>query len=318
METEDLIIRYYSNQLSQEEKQQLLKIVEEDTSAYELFKDYAMMTNAFPSPQADHTEAYSQFLQKAETPEKKGRTIKMRYFSIAASVAAAVVLAIFFIAPDADLQYNTIALQAEKNTFTLPDNSTIDINKNTSIEYAESFGNNRAIKLNKGEAYFEVQKDADHPFTVETPRAKITVLGTGFNVKLDSISGNTTVTVLHGKVKVENKKSQQSQILVKNQTATLAQTSTEFSSPASSTANELSWKTNTIEFKNTPMTEVVQILNNHFGSQLQIKQGELKNCRLNTGFEDPNLETILDMLETFNQVKSEKQGDKIILTGPGC
>lgn len=85
----------------------------------------------------------------------------------------------------------------------LPDGSKIWLNAGSSITYAQNFSANatRNILLS-GEGYFEVAKDAQHPFIVESNNQKIEVLGTHFNVHAYTDDDKTTTTLLEGSVKL--------------------------------------------------------------------------------------------------------------------
>ena len=65
---------------------------------------------------------------------------------------------------------------------TLSDSTRVWLNADSRLEYPLAFsGNMREVKL-KGEAYFEVVKNAEAPFVVKTDLGDIKVLGTQFNV----------------------------------------------------------------------------------------------------------------------------------------
>ncbi|MBP7337796.1 FecR domain-containing protein [Niveispirillum sp.] len=63
-------------------------------------------------------------------------------------------------------------------------------------------GGNRKVRLLKGEAYFEVRHDPDHPFRVAANGVETTVLGTGFEVRVKE--EGVEVAVRHGLVQVDD------------------------------------------------------------------------------------------------------------------
>ncbi|WP_343667900.1 FecR domain-containing protein [Chitinophaga sp.] len=93
-----------------------------------------------------------------------------------------------------------ITIQATvKNTLSLPDGSSIQLQPGTVIKYDPSFAERR-ISLLRGAAYFSISPDEKRTFIVQLPRSTVTVLGTIFNVKA---SGTTErVVVLDGKVRL--------------------------------------------------------------------------------------------------------------------
>lgn len=85
----------------------------------------------------------------------------------------------------------------------LPDGSSVWLNAASSLTYPISFakGKNRIVEL-KGEAYFEVSKDKEHPFVVKTAKQEVEVLGTHFNINSYADESEVKTTLLEGSVKV--------------------------------------------------------------------------------------------------------------------
>jgi ferric-dicitrate binding protein FerR (iron transport regulator) len=84
------------------------------------------------------------------------------------------------------LTYNTLTVPYGKRfDLVLSDSTRILLNAGTSIKYPVKFikGKDREIHLT-GEAFFEVAKDAGHPFIVNANGLNIRVLGTKFNVSV--------------------------------------------------------------------------------------------------------------------------------------
>lgn len=67
-------------------------------------------------------------------------------------------------------------------SITLPDSTKVRLNSASSISFPLSFSaTSRNVTLH-GEAYFEVTRDPNRPFTVSMQNAKVEVVGTSFNV----------------------------------------------------------------------------------------------------------------------------------------
>lgn len=65
---------------------------------------------------------------------------------------------------------------------TLPDGTKVWLNADSKISFPEEFNGKERNVAVAGEAYFEVTKDAQHPFIVKTEYFTTTVHGTSFNV----------------------------------------------------------------------------------------------------------------------------------------
>ncbi len=84
---------------------------------------------------------------------------------------------------------------------TLADGTRVWLNAESVLEFPEQFtGKTRTVSL-VGEAYFEVAKDARHPFVVKSPFYTATVLGTSFNAKAYS-EHSAEIALVEGRVSV--------------------------------------------------------------------------------------------------------------------
>lgn len=84
----------------------------------------------------------------------------------------------------------------------LADGTKVWMNADSELRYPQIFtGNQRVVEL-VGEAYFEVAKNKEKPFVVETPTEHIEVLGTHFNVSSYPTERKSAVTLIEGKVQV--------------------------------------------------------------------------------------------------------------------
>lgn len=90
----------------------------------------------------------------------------------------------------------------EQQTHILEDGSKLYLAPKSAVDITYTDGD-RQVRLLRGQAFFEVQPNADRPFYVDAGGTKTTVLGTSFGVsKFDS---GVSVSVAHGKVLVEDR-----------------------------------------------------------------------------------------------------------------
>ena len=84
----------------------------------------------------------------------------------------------------------------------LADSTVVWLNGESQLRYVSNYGNrDRQVWLDYGEAFFEVMPDTVKPFTVHTDELDVNVLGTAFNVAIDT-AGDVAVGVRRGKVQV--------------------------------------------------------------------------------------------------------------------
>ena len=104
-------------------------------------------------------------------------------------------------------EYNTIEIpKGGEYRLRLPDGSKIWLNAASTLTYPTSFKtlHERRVMLS-GEAYFEVAKNQEVPFRVQTLKQLIEVLGTHFNIKSYKDEDMVKTTLLEGLVKINKK-----------------------------------------------------------------------------------------------------------------
>ena len=91
--------------------------------------------------------------------------------------------------------------------FILPDGSRVWLNAATVLKFPVSFlgMKSRIVELKTGEAYFEIAKDAAHPFIVKSPGQELEVLGTHFNISAYTEDGALRSTLMEGAVKINQR-----------------------------------------------------------------------------------------------------------------
>ena len=162
------------------------------------------------SPEAEDSNIFPVYRQKAKT------ILLRRVMGVAAGLAALVLLSLWLFQCSqkqtllADTGAGTkdsvtVAMNGERKKIILPDNTEVHLNSGSRLVYNKDFGNNNREVWLSGEAFFEVTKDAAHPFLVNTNRMMVKVLGTVFNVKAYNTKEDIETTVVEGKVEVSLK-----------------------------------------------------------------------------------------------------------------
>lgn len=109
---------------------------------------------------------------------------------------------------DGQRLFNTLKVpKAGTYRISLADGTKVWLNALSEIYFPVQFDKNERKVSVKGEAYFEVKKDANSPFRVEVDGSTIEVLGTHFNV--NAYDSQSATTLLEGKVRVSHRHQQQ-------------------------------------------------------------------------------------------------------------
>ena len=103
------------------------------------------------------------------------------------------------------LEMNKIVVPpGQRANLTLSDGTNVWLNACSEMTYPASFSEDTHRVSLKGEAYFDVSKDVEHPFVVQTKKCDIKVLGTEFNVRAYSDLPSAT-TLVDGRVLIRDK-----------------------------------------------------------------------------------------------------------------
>jgi ferric-dicitrate binding protein FerR (iron transport regulator) len=87
----------------------------------------------------------------------------------------------------------------------LPDGTQVWLNSGSKLHYKNDFNTALREVYLDGEAFFDVVKDANHPFIVHTSAINVKVLGTAFNIKSYPRDENIETTLLRGLIEVTRK-----------------------------------------------------------------------------------------------------------------
>ena len=115
---------------------------------------------------------------------------------MAAAVAAVAVIAGATWLLNESTSYATTV--GEQRSVSLADGSQVHLNTETELRVLFD-GNSRKVRLDHGEALFEVARDASRTFTVQAADTEVSAVGTAFNVRLRGHEV-VEVTVTEGKI----------------------------------------------------------------------------------------------------------------------
>ena len=192
---------------------------------------------------------------------------------------------------------------------TLTDGTKVWLNAESTLEYPETFEGkpNREVYL-KGEAYFEVTKDAEHPFRVKTDALETLVLGTSFNVRAYS-EDDTQVTLVKGSVKVSDNR--QNELCLQPGEHTdekLNKTQVE------KAEDYHSWAEGIFYFDNTELIEIMRELGRWYNINIVFTNKEIMHDRLHFQADRKGtLEDVLELLNTMKKVNARIEKDKVIM-----
>ncbi len=323
---EELIIKYFNNELLDEEAVALLELLKTDNDVKKQFRQYARLNYSLAQiskVEFDKSKSFQKIKTVITTQKrsknndsKKSVPLIVWQSSAAALLLIAFTIAFYFYATSEQIiQTNSNSILAYK----LPDGSTVTLNRNSKLIVPRKFiGNTRKVFLS-GEAYFEVAPDKKKTFIVETKFINVTVCGTKFNVYEDTtLHGGIFVIVDEGQVKVSNNTEPQSVNLNEGDIAFYNTNSKHIEVKKNKNLNYLSWKTGILLFQETPLNEVVNDLSKHYQVNIIIENSALNNCKLDAKIINYKIEEVFQMLETVFDINIRKENNIYIISGSGC
>jgi len=173
----------------------------------------------------------------------------------------------------------------------LADGSTVRLLGNSSIAYADG-DFDRHVRLH-GKAFFDIVKDGK-AFTVETPTAFTTVLGTTFGVRADADA--TEVVLVNGSVSLATR-TDRDQFVVLNpgEMSRVAGTAAPSAPRSVDVSAALDWQ-GLFVFRATPLAEAIARLSRHYGARVTLAEGLAADSVSGTFGQDESLEAILQTL----------------------
>jgi hypothetical protein len=209
---------------------------------------------------------------------------------------------------DSEIQYNILVVpKAGTYAVTLPDGSKVVLNAMSQLKYPVSFiGKERKVEL-KGEGYFEVAKDAAHPFKVKLDESEVEVLGTHFNVS--SYDQIAKTTLLEGSVKVSNSKN--SGILVPGKQALVD--SENISIAKGDTEKAIAWVKGDFYFNNDALAPTLIEISRWYDLKLIYKRA-LPNMHISGQISrQTKLSEVVKMLKDVSSLSFSIEGKNLII-----
>jgi len=217
-------------------------------------------------------------------------------------------------------------------TRSLPDGSVVELHAGTEI-YVDFTGPLRRVALRKGEAHFQVAKDAQRPFVVVAGGVEVRAVGTAFSGGLGA--KRIEVLVTEGRVAVE--RAVEPEAALSESMAPVAEQSATFGAgdrivveltagvllPASvpqvtflsptEIEEHLAWRVPRLEFSGTPLSQVLLMFNQYGRVHLTLDDPALGRLQLSGVLRADNIESLLHLLEGEFGLTAENLGEGIVL-----
>lgn len=192
-----------------------------------------------------------------------------------------------------------------RSQIVLPDGSNVWLNAESTIRFKVPFDPESRDIAMTGEAYFEVKKDTQRPFQVESGKVKVKVLGTHFNCKAYKEDMALEVVLVEGKVTLNTSDSSVGEELVlkPGERAVIDKITNSTSITTENPEKYIAWHKGKLVFDETAMPDVALQLERWFGVDVEIHDPKILSYRITTTFENEPLHQVLELLALSSPIR---------------
>ncbi|MBX7164250.1 MAG: FecR domain-containing protein [Saprospiraceae bacterium] len=326
---EILIHKKLTNQLNAEENAAFEQWINASNDHPLIFAEYRTIWEAGarlkPELKINPETAYARYSQKYQIAGSKAgemRRMRMRSNVFLRFAAAACLLGLFVFAGLKVFNYSNKVQTISTNlrtisTFNLEDGTVVKLNKGSSLSFPKHFKKgNRNVTL-KGEAFFEVSKDAQRPFVIHVSEGDITVLGTSFNV-FQGDNRSLSILVTSGQVKFTPENSSTPVFISKGEKMTFDSEGI-IQKEMDLAANDLAWFRKTLQFENVSLTQVLKDISKFYAVDIRADRPCIDELRFSSPGDlslGTNIEQVLRIVTTpYPMLRVSKSAEGYLISG---
>jgi len=261
---------------------------------------------------------WERFTQRVVNDRRKKPDVLQVLIRVAAILLLPVVglgIFYFYAGNSGDTAYSNekltvVAPLGQKSKLILPDSTVVWLNSGSKLSYTIFSENTKREVDLSGEAYFEVTRDKKHPFVVSTKDYEIKVLGTKFNVRSYDYDKATETALEEGKVAITFSNGKKYE-LIPGQVA-LASNTANMEIKNADIRSIVCWKNNVLRFSNTPVKEMVPMLERWYGVHINVKNMDKagEKCFTMT-IKTESLNEALQLIKYVTPIKYSVKGDNV-------
>jgi transmembrane sensor len=247
------------------------------------------------------------------TSRGPSRSFHRAGWAMAASIVLAIMIGVWYVRASAPSYSTPLGGVA---SVPMTDGSMITLNTDSEIRVALN-RYERHVRLDQGEAFFQVAKDPSRPFIVAVDGTRVIAVGTAFSVRRDQ--DEVRVVVTEGLVKIESDKIESDDHgPVHVPAGNVAhsgrhETTVEAKGPSDLDA-ALSWRTGFLVFRETPLAQAAAEFNRYNSRKIVVADAAVGNIRLSGKFRSTQHDAFIRLLEAGFPVRVQQAGEQVILT----
>ncbi|WP_316776768.1 FecR family protein [Pedobacter antarcticus] len=313
-----LLVKYLMNEADTREAHQVESWLRDNTKNQQYLHEFKLIWEESAaltagSEDEDESAAWNRLENRLHLNDavvvKAEKIVSNSWLRVAASILLIGGLAWFGIYSFRSPELITVQSNATVLSKMLPDGSEITLNKNSEIIYSSIFkGDTRPVTL-RGEAFFRVAPNAGKPFIITVNGITVKVVGTSFNIK--STENKTVVIVETGIVQVSKGDS----VINLNPGERSIVTGDQARLSKEHTQSKLYnyYRTNELVCEDTPLQELVDVLNEIHHANIVIGTPALKNREITANFKNQSLDEIISVIKETFKIQADYKNQQILL-----
>jgi transmembrane sensor len=198
----------------------------------------------------------------------------------------------------------------QQASFRLDDGSTVTLSTDSAVQVGD-WSHTRALTLVRGQAFFQVAKDAGRPFIVTAGDKRVTAVGTAFDVRLDP--GRLAVTLVEGRVRIGGLPGDRGARSVEMAAGSqFVADGADWRVSDVDTAKASSWLKGQLVFDGEPLSGVVAEMNRFSNRKLRIADPALSRTRVSGVFRTGQVDAFASALQAYGLVRISGSSDTTI------
>jgi transmembrane sensor len=306
-----LLGKYFSGEASEEETamvRQWAAASEEHAAEFRLMEELWKASGVEPAVRFDTEAAWTSVDSRLQVRKKSAGGARIIRLAVGIAASLILVLGLWWMLGKGNNMQNVVA-GADAQLVQLEDGSKVFLRKGASLQYPKKFDkDDREVSL-QGEAFFDISRDPSRPFKISAGEAQVEVLGTSFS--LNTGNGKVELVVKTGRVRFASGKNARDHVIVSaGEKAALINGTV--SKERNADENFDAWQTRKLIFRDEPLTQVLQLLNNYYKVNIILNKGDsaqLIKTRVTTNFNNQDLASVLKELSLITTYHIEKRSD---------
>jgi transmembrane sensor len=308
-----LLERYLSSQVSDTERQDVDSWLSANNISHEQLKEMINLPEGVKVMLRQNVDASWEHVN-SEVGRRKTRSTTLSVVRIAASVAIFIGAACaLYLGVYKELTADSLHVVANDSVapleVRLPDSSRVYLRSGSQISYRDHYNKERTVQL-QGEAFFEVRHNPENAFVINVDSAQVLVVGTSFNVRDNA--NQLDVIVATGRVSVYTPGNDH-MYLNMGESSMFDKATKVITKIKNDDMNYQSWKTGVLEFDNTPIANVAEVLERHFKIKVTVRGEGANRLTYTSRFLNAELNDVLSEMRDVLDVVVRKEGNKVTI-----